>query len=156
MANTAGGNGHVEIRQVVEASRDVAFEAWTQPEHVRRWWTPNATTVCTLCEIDLRVGGRYRIHMHDDAEQSTCKVEGEFLEVAAPHRLVYTWNAETHQGRVTNTLVTVEFRRKSDRSTEIVLRHDRLPDTPIRRGHRETWEKMLESFARHRRGSAST
>lgn len=139
----------VEIRQLVDASVETVFEAWTEPEHVKKWWSPSETTTCTLCEIDLRVGGRYRLDMHDAADQSTCKVNGQFREISPPNRLVYTWNAETHQGTVTNSLVTVEFYRKGRRQTEVVLRHSSLPDTPIRHGHRQTWEQMLTSFSEY-------
>ncbi|MDX1488422.1 MAG: SRPBCC domain-containing protein, partial [Acidiferrobacterales bacterium] len=99
----------VEVRQLVDASIETVFEAWTEPEHVKRWWSPNATTTCTLCEIDLRVGGHYRLEMYDTADENTCKVHGQFQEISPPTRLVYTWNGATHQGKVTNTLVTVEF-----------------------------------------------
>lgn len=143
----------VEVRQLVDASIETAFEAWTEPEHVKKWWSPNKTTTCTLCEIDLRVGGHYRLEMHDTADESTCKVHGQFQEISPPDRLIYTWNGETHQGSVANTLVTVEFHRKGRRRTEVVLRHSRLPDTPIRQGHRETWEKMLASFDKYTRNA---
>jgi uncharacterized protein YndB with AHSA1/START domain len=150
MANKANPE-EVVLRQLMDASIETAFEAWTDPEHVKKWWSPNEATVCTLCEIDLRVGGHYRIDMHDSADQSTCKVQGQFQEISPPERLVYTWNAETHQGTVTNTLVTVEFHRRGTEKTEIVLRHSGLPDTPIRQGHRETWEKMLASYSEYAR-----
>ena len=143
--------GDVVLRQLVDASIETAFEAWTDPEHVKKWWSPSETTVYTLCEIDLRVGGRYRLDMRDTAGQHTCNVHGQFQEVSPPKRLVYTWNAETQQGTVSNALVTVEFHRKGRGKTEIVLRHSGLPDTPIRQGHRETWKKMLASYGEYTR-----
>ena len=146
----------IEVRQLVDASVEVVFQAWTGPEHVKKWWSPNETTVCTLCEIDLRVGGRYLIYMHDSSDRSTCKVHGEFREISPPTRLVYTWNAETHQGTVTDALVTVEFHPKGKERTEIVLRHSGLPDTPIRQGHRETWGKILACFAKYSPGTRDT
>ena len=139
----------IEVRQLVDASAAVVFKAWTDPEHVQKWWRPNDTTVCTSCEIDPRVGGRYRIHMHDSSDQSACRVHGEFREISIPKRLVYTWNAETDQGTVTDALVTVEFHPKAHGKTEIVLRHSALPDGPIRQAHRETWGKILDRFAKY-------
>lgn len=139
----------VEVRHVVNASPTTAFEAWTQPEHIKQWWRPTATAACTVCEIDLRVGGRYRLHMEDPADGSTCKVTGEFREVRAPARLVYTWDAETHQGNVSNTRVEVEFHPRGENQTEVVVRHHGLPDTPIRAGHSEGWELMLTSYWRY-------
>lgn len=139
----------IVVRRVVGASQEIAFEAWSSAEHVEKWWSPTKTARCTLCEIDLRVGGRYRLDMHDPADDTKCEVEGEFREIVSPQRLVYTWNARTHQGDVENTLVTVEFHALGEEATEVVIRHSGLPDTPIRDGHREGWEKMLASYAQH-------
>jgi len=141
--------GEIVIRRVVAASQNVAFEAWTTPEHVQRWWCPTESARCTLCEIALRVGGRYRLHMDDPGEGTKCEVEGEFREISPSHRIVYTWNAVTHQGEVENTLVTVEFHSLGEDATEVVIRHSDLPDTPIREGHDEGWKKMLASYAEH-------
>lgn len=142
-------SGDVVVRRVVRASRETAFEAWTTPEHVRNWWAPSPTARCTLCEIDLRVGGPYRIHMSDPADGTRCEVNGEFREITPPERLVYTWHASTNDGDVENTLVTVEFVDLGDEVTEVVIQHTGLPDAPIRDGHREGWTKMLASYAQH-------
>lgn len=149
MVDDARKGEDVVVRQVVEASVATAFEAWTTPEHVRKWWSPNETSQCTLCEIDFRVGGAYRIDMRDAEAGTTCKVTGEFIEISTPRRLVYTWNAETHEGNVRDALVTVTFTRINDHRTEVILRHSGLPDTPILDGHRRTWELILNSFADH-------
>ena len=137
----------IVVRQRVSASLETCFRAWTSAEHVERWWSPTPTARCTLCEIDLRVGGRYRIHMSDPANDLHCEVEGVFREVAPPRRIVYTWNASTNDGEVENTLVTVEFHARTDAETEVVVRHTGLPHAPIRDGHRDGWEKMLASYA---------
>lgn len=137
----------IVVRRVIKASREIAFEAWTTAEHVRKWWAPTATARCTLCEIDLRVGGRYRLHMTDPAEEVACEVNGEFRKIKPPEFLVYTWDATTREGNVENTLVTVEFHALREEATEVVIRHRGLPEVPIREGHREGWEKMLASYA---------
>lgn len=141
--------GEIIVRRTVQAPREIAFEAWTRAEHVEKWWAPTDTARCTLCEIDLRVGGHYRLDMNDPADGTACQVEGEFREITPPERLVYTWNAQTDQGDVENTLVTVEFHALGEDATEVVVRHSDLPDRPIRDGHREGWEKMLASYAGH-------
>jgi len=141
--------GEIVLRRVVAASQSVAFEAWTSPEHVQNWWCPTESARCTLCEIELRVGGAYRLHMDDPEKEVSCQVEGEFREISLPDRLVYTWNASTHQGEVENTLVAVEFHGLGEDATEVIIRHSNLPNTPIRAGHDEGWKKMLASYAGH-------
>lgn len=139
--------GEIVVRRVVAASQEIAFEAWTSPEHVEQWWCPTETARCTLCEIDLCIGGHYRLHMDDPGDGTKCEVKGEFREVSPPDRIVYTWNATTHQGEVENTLVTVQFKSLGEDATEIIIRHSGLPDTPIREGHNEGWRSMLASYA---------
>jgi uncharacterized protein YndB with AHSA1/START domain len=149
MADDARPMGVVEVRRVVDASPSTAFEAWTQREHVEQWWHPTATAQCTVCDLDLRVGGRYRLRMEDPSDGAMCEVSGEFLDIRAPERLMYTWYVQTPQGEVSNTLVEVEFRPWGENQTEVVVRHYRLPDTPVGEGHREGWEQMLASYARY-------
>lgn len=139
----------ITVRRVVQVPRETAFELWTSPQHVAKWWSPTKTAQCTRCEIDLRIGGRYRLDMNDPADGTRCEVEGEFRAIVEPERLVYTWNARTHQGDVSDALVTVEFHALGDEATEVVIRHSGLPDAPIREGHREGWQKMLASYSQY-------
>jgi len=48
------------VRRTIGASPERVFDAWTKPERLRLWWGPRGVT-CTAAEVDLRVGGRYRI-----------------------------------------------------------------------------------------------
>ena len=52
----------VTITRVFDAPRALVFKAWTQPEHLSRWWGPHGFTV-QVCEMDLRVGGGWHIRM---------------------------------------------------------------------------------------------
>jgi uncharacterized protein YndB with AHSA1/START domain len=81
----------VEIRmtRLFAAPRELVFEVMTTPEHVREWWgrLGDGYSVA-VCEIDLRVGGAWRFvnrHPHGEAE-----FYGEYREIAAPGRLVFT------------------------------------------------------------------
>lgn len=64
------------------------FQAWTQPESLTQWWGPRGYTN-PVCEMDLCVGGRYRILMRDPAG-AEYPVKGVFCEIEAPARLVMT------------------------------------------------------------------
>jgi len=81
------------ITREFDAPRDLVWQAWTTPELVRRWWHANRGEM-TLCEIDLRIGGRWRYVMvtPDGMEVG---FHGEYREVQAPERLVST---ETYEG----------------------------------------------------------
>lgn len=69
---------------------------------------------------------------------------GVYRTINAPRRLVFTWNSP-HAGE-TDSLVTVEFRADGN-ATEIVLTHERLPET-ARAGHTGGWTEILESLAK--------
>ena len=68
--------------------RQLLFEAWTKPEHLRQWYGCEGSSL-TLCEIDLRPGGVWRrvMRMPDGSEHP---FHGVFHEVAANEKLVYT------------------------------------------------------------------
>jgi uncharacterized protein YndB with AHSA1/START domain len=60
------------------------FEAWTKPELFKRWWAPKSTGVPLLsCEMDVRVGGKYRLEFGGDASNSMA-FSGKYIEVT-PH-----------------------------------------------------------------------
>ena len=69
----------IVITRVFDAPRDLVFKAWTDPKHVAQWWGPQGFTN-PLCEMDLRVGGVFRVHMRGpDGVTYPCK--GVYREV---------------------------------------------------------------------------
>lgn len=76
------------FERVVELSPEQIWAAWTEPRYLLQWFTP-APWKTTECEIDLRPGGKFRTVMcgpNGERNDNT----GCYLEVAAPHRLVWT------------------------------------------------------------------
>lgn len=68
----------------------LVFAAWTKPELVRKWWAPMACGASiTECTADIRVGGKYRYVMRQP-DGNECAFYGEYTEITAPSRLVYT------------------------------------------------------------------
>lgn len=108
------------VRRTVHAPARLVFEAWTKPELFRRWWVPESYGLTLLsCELDVRVGGTYRlVFQHGD---STMAFFGTYREVTPPSRLVWT-NDEGEDG-VTITTVTFD---ETDGKTRLVV-HDLYP-----------------------------
>ena len=78
----------------------IVFEAWTKPELFRRWWVPKSMGMSLLsCEMDVRVGGKYRLEFEPDA----MAFFGTYLEVTPHSRLVWT-NEEGGEGGPVTTL----------------------------------------------------
>lgn len=98
----------VVVTRMLNGPVHLVFEAWTKAELFRRWWVPESFGLTLLsCEMDVRVGGRYRLEFaHGD---SSVAFFGTYLEVTPPSRLV--WTNEEGEGTETVTTVTFEARR---------------------------------------------
>ncbi len=110
----------VVVTRTINAPARLVFQAWTTPELFRRWWVPKSYGLNLVsCELDVRVGGRYRLaFLH---EGSTMEFFGAYLEVTPNSRLVWT-NDEGDGGA---TITTVTF-HESDGKTSLVV-HDLYP-----------------------------
>ena len=140
------------LKRLLNAAPELAFRAWTTPEHIRQWMCPEPGMVVPLASMDLRVGGKFRIQMKK-ADGEFFTAVGEFKEVKAPERLVYTWDWEkdgsgTEFGEVDGktSLVTVEFLKRG-KQTELVLMHSRLATVESRDNHARGWSRIAEGFA---------
>ena len=100
----------------------LVFEAWTKPELFRQWWVPKSMGVSLLsCEMDVRVGGTYRLVFRHDAFPEPMAFFGRYLEVTPHSRLVWTNEEGGEDGAVT----TVTF---DERGAEtLVVVHDLYP-----------------------------
>lgn len=93
----------VVITRVVNAPRPVVFDAWTNPQHVRRWMTGPEGWTMPVCEIDLRPGGRWRF-VWRKADGAEMDMTGTYREVVPPERLVHTESWGPEWPETTNTL----------------------------------------------------
>lgn len=143
----------LEVRRIVPASPERVFEAWTSPDALRKWWAPPGGT-CSGAELDLRVGGRYRI-VNLLPDSSTVVISGQFLEVTRPESLGYTWLTVVTNGRVAATdtagpveHVTVRF-KSHDQGTEVIVSHQRIANDELRQGHELGWTSCLDGLVDH-------
>src|ERR1700693_1126996 len=130
------------VHKNIQAPPERLFQAWTQPAQLRHWWGPEGVA-CIGAEVDLRVGGRYRI-VNRLADGKVLWINGEFLSIEAPYKLVYTWALESVAGQ-TET-VTVQFRSQGE-ATEVIVTHQGIPTVPIRQRHEHGWDGCLGGLA---------
>ena len=98
----------------------IVFKAWTKPELFRRWWVPKSMGMfLRSCEMDVRVGGRYRLVFGHDASNPD-EFFGRYIEVTPHSRLVWT-NEESDEGSVT----TVTFAEKGGKT--LLVMHELYP-----------------------------
>ncbi|HEY3593909.1 MAG TPA: SRPBCC domain-containing protein [Polyangiaceae bacterium] len=129
-------------QRTIRASPQRLFDAWTRPEQLLAWWGPRPVT-CTRAEIDLRVGGRYRI-TNALPDGKAVVIEGEFELIEAPRRLVYSWRI----GDEEDSRVTVRFEPRGD-ATEVIIVHEQIPGDTIRDSHGTGWTGCLDGLERH-------
>jgi uncharacterized protein YndB with AHSA1/START domain len=101
------------ITHVFDAPRKLVFEATSKPEHVKQWWGMRSHTM-TVCEIDLRPGGRWR-YVIRDANGAEFGFSGVYREVDPPKRVVYTEGFEAMPGH--EYLVTTTLEEKNGKTT---------------------------------------
>ena len=118
----------------------IVFEAWTEPELFRRWWAPKSSGASLLsCEMDIRVGGEYRIEFGHEASKPMAFF-GRYIEVTPHSRLVWT-NDESDDGAVT----TVTFEEKGGQT--LLVLHELYPSKEALDGAIEGMEGgMPEQF----------
>lgn len=147
MVNTPADMGYMlRVSRTFSAPRQRVFDVWTNPDHLSQWWGVDKDFSPTIAEVDLRVGGRYRLGM-TAPDNSVHIAVGEFREVTPPEKLVYTWSWEQGMPGATemnDTLITIEFIDKGD-STEMILTHELFPTEELRDQHIHGWESMLEN-----------
>jgi uncharacterized protein YndB with AHSA1/START domain len=119
------------------------FAAWSTAEGLNRWSAPGEAR--PTAEVDLRVGGRYRIVM-EAPDGARHVVGGVYREIDPPRRLVYTWQWESIPG-FPETRVTVEFSARADGGTDLVLVHEGLPDEGSRERHAHGWDGCFAKLA---------
>jgi uncharacterized protein YndB with AHSA1/START domain len=109
----------IAVTRSFNAPARIVFEAWTRPELFKQWWVPKSMGMSLLsCEMDVRVGGRYRLEFaYGDSKSAFF---GTYKEVTPHSRLVWT-NEESDEGSVT----TVTFAEKDGKTLLVV--HELYP-----------------------------
>jgi uncharacterized protein YndB with AHSA1/START domain len=145
------GTAAVEVSVHIAATPENVFPYFTDPARYVQWMGSEAT-------LEPVPGGRYRVHMSDGF-----RAAGTFLQIDPPHRLAFTWgfadddaaqqvkheHTEASSGSAMpagSTRVTVTLDAAGN-GTRLTLRHDDLPNSELRDGHRVAWETYLPRLA---------
>lgn len=134
----------VVVRRTLSAPPERVFRAFTDPDTLLGWFGPEGAAAVSA-EIDLRVGGRYRVGLERDGERY--HVAGSYVEVQPPRRLVFTWKWEDPAVDMGDeSRVTVEMHERAD-TTELVVTHEHLATEPLRAFHTWGWHSTLAQLA---------
>ena len=128
----------LKISRILHAPRKAVFEAWTKADSVQQWMCPEGSSV-SFVELDVQVGGAFRIAMHTDGADTVHS--GIYREITPPEKLVFTWvSSHTHSREA---LVAVELFAHGQ-TTELVLTQMQLPDEEAAERHAAGWTALTE------------
>jgi len=155
-------NRTVKITRIFDAPRELVWKAWTNPQHLMRWWGPEHFT-SPACTIDLRVGGKYHFCMQAPDGQKFWNT-GVYQELVAPERIVFTDSFADEQGNAVpashygmgddfpfEMTVTVTFEDVGGQ-TKMTLCHEGLPAGEVSemtvQGWNGSFDKLADSLMR--------
>jgi HlyD family secretion protein len=142
------GQPTIALSRVFEAPHRRVFEAWTQPEQVRRWYNLQGLKL-SECEIDLQAGGKWRL-VFSGPQGRAHSISGVYHEVAPPHRLVHSyWHDDAPHFEATETL---EFRENGESTlltSTLLHKSVESRDAHVRSGMQDRAAQILDSLAEH-------
>ena len=149
------------LERVVDVPRELVWRAWTEPEHLKKWFTPVPWQTVD-CEIDLRPGGIFRTVMRSPEGQEYPNV-GCYLEVVANERLAWTNTLEagfrpsreesdpaTCGGLIFTAVIALEAQGKGTKYTALVMHKDedsRKKHADM--GFHDGWGTALDQLVAH-------
>jgi uncharacterized protein YndB with AHSA1/START domain len=153
--------GEIVVERVFSAPRELVFEAWTEPEHLARWFAPRGMEI-VVDRLDARPGGAFQFS-HRFPSGDRLWVKGTFREVVPPARLVFALSLVDAEGRpaahpmfpdlpldaVLTTWVTLEETSGGTRLTlrQVLTPAEALAHESVKRERtlaRQGWDDMFD------------
>ena len=104
-SSASASDREIVITRLINARRELVFEAWTDSKHLPEWWGPNGFTTTTQ-EISVKPGGVWRFIMHGHGMEFQNRIV--YIEIVKPERLVYSHGAEEGDPQQFHVTVTFE------------------------------------------------
>jgi uncharacterized protein YndB with AHSA1/START domain len=113
-AKTETSDREIVITRLLDAPRELVFDAWTDPKHIVKWWGPNGFST-TIEEMDLRVGGAWNHVMHgpDGTDYPNSSI---FTEIVRPERISYSHAGGKKGATNAQSQVTATFEEVGDKT----------------------------------------
>lgn len=143
------------IERIITAPPERVFDAFTDPEQLMNWWWPTGFT-CPAAEVDLRVGGRYRLAMEWPTSfpvesQFSHYMAGEYYEIDRPRRLVMSGRAVNDEyGELFATLIELTLETHGG-GTALTIQQsyfEPLPPAEAMDGAEQGWSQQLDKLER--------
>jgi uncharacterized protein YndB with AHSA1/START domain len=149
---TTPSDRELAMTRSFDAPRSLVFDAWTKPELLKRWLGVRGGWTFAVCEVDLRVGGKYR-YVWRGPSGAEMGMGGVFREVVKPERLVATekFDQAWYEGDAVDTTTFVEGGGKTTVTTTVLYASKAVRDavlkSPMETGVAESYDKLDEVLA---------
>jgi len=121
------------------------WRAWTDPQALKQWWGPGGPEAVSLVQLDVRVGGRFRI-VFGGPQGTEHEVQGTYKEVVPNRRLAFTWTwPRTTPER--ESLITIVL-KASGSGTDFEFKHEQFFNEAVRDGHLGGWTSTFVKLER--------
>jgi uncharacterized protein YndB with AHSA1/START domain len=140
------------MTRVFDAPRSMVFDAWTKPELLRRWLGVFGSWTFAVCEVDLRVGGKYRF-VWRGKDGNEMVMGGVYREIVRPERIVCTekFDDPWYEGDAIDTTIFVERAGKTTMTTTVLYGSKEIRDavlkSPMESGVAKSYDKLAEVLA---------
>jgi uncharacterized protein YndB with AHSA1/START domain len=129
---TAAGDQEILISRAFDAPRPLVWEAVTRPELIKRWLGVHNGWVLDVCDMDFRVGGKYR-YVWRGPNRAEMGMGGTYLEIERPERIVNTeqFGDPWYPGAGVGTMVLTERAGKTTMTTTVKYESKAARDTVL-------------------------
>ncbi len=145
---TTPSDREIVMKRVFDASPAAVFDAFTKPELIKRWLLGPDGWSMPVCDVDLRVGGRYHYVWRSDEDASEFGFNGAYREIVRPERIVHV---ESMDGNPGESLVTTTFVEQQGSTTvTMTIQHasremrDMVLATGMETGVAKSYERLDE------------
>lgn len=150
---TANGDREIIIAREFNAGRSLVFEAFTKPELIRRWLLGPEGWTMPVCEVDLRVGGKYRYVWRNERTGMEMGMGGVYREIVAPERIVATekFDEAWYPGEAVGTILLTEVGGRT-KFTQTMLydsreARDAVLKSPMEGGVEQSYNRLADLLA---------
>jgi len=149
---TTPSDREIALVRAFDAPRDLVFDAWTKPELLKRWLGVRGGWSMDICEIDLKVGGKYRWVWRKDGKEMG--MGGVYREIIRPDKIVSTekFDDPWYEGEAIVTLTLAEKNGVTTITENILYDSKEIRDavlkSPMEEGVAESFDSLAELLAK--------
>ncbi len=131
------------LKRRLNAIPEKVYAAWTDPEKIARWFGPAQVKAGSVrADIDLRVGGRYRISF-EGGDGEYFQVDGVYREVVPNARIAFSWAWHSTPERESQVTVSLQ---PDGGGTLLTLQHEQFFNEAARDGHARGWSELFDKL----------